>query len=406
MPISQTTDLLTTNSPHNFQPQQLNRMQVLHIITDFDDGGAQAVLYRFITGDPKNIHQVISLVSVGSYGNCLSKLGIRVQALNMPNGKLTLDGIRNLHRMIREIDPDVIQTWMYHSDLIGSIIARLAGKKIVVWGIHNTNLDPETTPFSTRLVVRACAMLSGNIPQKIISCSEEGIRVHAALGYQPAKMVTIPNGYDITEFSPNPASRSELRSQWHIADESTLFGMAARWDPQKDHANLIAALAHLKNRSTLPWHCVLMGSDVDDNNQTLVGLLEQHGVRDRVSLLGIRNDIPAVMNALDLHILSSSYGEAFPNVVSEAMACGTPCVVTSVGDAALIVGDTGWVVPARDASQLATAMLEAVKEKSDPNAWKARQAICRERIQSNFNLEIMVDKYNAVWNDAILAGSK
>jgi glycosyltransferase involved in cell wall biosynthesis len=405
MSISPITDVLTTNPPNNLQPQQINRMQVLHIITDFDDGGAQAVLYRFITGDTKNVHQVISLISIGSYGNRLSKLGVRVEALNMPNGKLTLDGLTKLHRLIRELDPDVIQTWMYHSDLIGSAIARLAGKNIVVWGIHNTNLDPGTTPASTRLVVRGCAMLSG-IPYKIISCSQEGIRVHAALGYQPEKMVVIANGYDITEFSPDPASRQQLRSEWQIADDTTLFGMAARWDPQKDHANLIAALAHLKIRSTLPWHCVLLGSKVDDHNQTLVALLEEHGVRDRVSLLGIRNDMPAVMNALDLHILSSSYGEAFPNVVSEAMACGTPCVVTSVGDAGLIVGDTGWVVPTGNAEQLANAMLEAVKEQSVPLVWKDRQAICRERIQANFNLQIMVDKYNDVWQEAILAGKK
>jgi glycosyltransferase involved in cell wall biosynthesis len=406
MTISPIADVLTTNPPNNHKPQQINRMKVLHIITDFDDGGAQAVLYRFITGDTNNVHQVISLVSVGSYGNRLVKLGVRVEALDMPNGKLTLDGLTKLHRLIKEMDPDVIQTWMYHSDLLGSAIARLAGKRIVVWGIHNTNLDPATTPLSTRLVVRGCAILSGNIPQKIISCSQEGIRVHVALGYRPAKMVVVANGYDITEFSPNLASRQELRSQWQIGDDVTLFGMAARWDPQKDHANLIAALADLKTRSILPWHCVLLGSDVNDQNQTLVGLLEQYGVRDQVSLLDIRNDIPAVMNALDLHILSSSYGEAFPNVVSEAMACGTPCVVTSVGDAGLIVGDTGWVVPPRNAEELAIAMLAAVKEKSEPHVWKDRQAICRDRIQANFNLQIMVDKYNAVWKDAILAGSK
>jgi glycosyltransferase involved in cell wall biosynthesis len=155
----------------------------------------------------------------------------------------------------------------------------------------------------------------------------------------------------------------------------------------------------------LPWHCVLIGSEVDGTNQELVGLLKQYDLKDCVSLLGIRSDIPAVMNALDLHVLSSSFGEAFPNVVSEAMACGTPCVVTLVGDAALIVGDTGWAVPSRDPALFAAAMLAAVNEKSDLTVWAARQAICRERIQDNFNLEMMVEKYNTVWNDSILAAS-
>jgi glycosyltransferase involved in cell wall biosynthesis len=382
-------------------------MQVLHIITDFDDGGAQAVLYRFVTADKKNDHHVISLMNIGSYGDRLIATGVPVYSLNMPGAKLTISGLIELHRLIRQIDPDAIQTWMYHSDLIGSVIARLAGKKIVVWGIHNTNLDPAQTPFTTRLAVRACALLSGSIPQKIISCSQEGIKVHTEIGYQLQKMVVVPNGYDISEFSPQPDARSQLRREWNVAENTTLFGMVARWDPQKDHPNLIAALARLKTQSTLPWHCVLIGSDVDGTNQELVALLHQYGVKDHVSLLGIRNDIPAVMNALDLHVLSSSFGEAFPNVVSEAMACGTPCVVTLVGDAALIVGDTGWAVPARDPAQFAAAMLAAVNEKSDLTVWAARQAICRERIQSNFNLEMMVDKYNTVWNDSILlAGAK
>lgn len=375
-------------------------MQVLHIITDFDDGGAQAVLYRFITADPKNNHHVISLMNVGWYGRRVLELGVPVHALEMPKSRVTMAGLKKLNKLIREINPDVIQTWMYHSDLIGSIMARLAGKKVVVWGIHNSNLDPAKTSTMTRAIAKGCALLSG-IPQKIISCSEEGIRVHAKLGYQQQKMVVVPNGYNLGEFAPDPTVRADLRREWQIADDTTLFGMVARWDPQKDHANLIAALAHLKSQNLASWHCALVGSNLSEDNQALVALLEEHGVRDRVSLLGIRTDIPAVMNALDLHVLSSAYGEAFPNVVAEAMSCGTPCVVTAVGDTALIVGDTGWVVPAKDPTQLANVMAQAVREMGEPAVWSERQALCRQRIKENFNLQIMVDKYNHVWKEAV-----
>jgi glycosyltransferase involved in cell wall biosynthesis len=378
-------------------------MQVLHIITDFNDGGAQAVLYRFVTADRQNVHQVISLMSIGWYGEKLSTAGVKVHSLDMPKSRLTIDGVTKLYRLIRQIDPDIIQTWMYHSDFLGSIVARLAGKKAIVWGIHNTNLDPTKTATSTRLIVRACGLLSGNIPKKIISCSQEGIKVHAELGYQPEKMVVVPNGYDVTEFSPQPASRSELRQQWQIDENTTLLGMVARWNPQKDHANLIAALAHLKTQIQSPWHCILVGSNLGEDNQVLAQLIEQSGVGDCLTAVGVRSDIPAVMNALDLHVLSSSYGEAFPNVVSEAMACETPCIVTDVGDSALIVGDTGWVVPPSNAMELATAMAQAIGEISDRPAWKQRQVNCRERIQTNFNLQIMVDKYSEVWRDAVLS---
>ncbi|WP_310415373.1 glycosyltransferase, partial [Chamaesiphon sp. OTE_8_metabat_110] len=270
-------------------------MQVLHIITDFNDGGAQAVLYRFITADPKNEHQVISLMSTGWYGDRLSKLGIPVYSLDMPKSKLTLDGIKKLYRLIRQINPETIQTWMYHSDFLGTIVARLAGKKSIVWGVHNTNLDPTKTSRSTRLIARACGILSG-IPSKIISCSQEGVKVHTGLGYQQQKIVVVPNGYDVSEFSPQPASRKALRQQWQIPEQTTLLGMVARWNPQKDHPNLIAALAQLPTHTQSPWHCVLIGSSLDADNQVLVELLEQHGIGDRVTLLGMRSDIPAVMS--------------------------------------------------------------------------------------------------------------
>jgi glycosyltransferase involved in cell wall biosynthesis len=381
-------------------------MQVLHIITDFNDGGAQAVLYRFITADRQNTHQVISLMDIGWYGERSIESGFRVHSLNMPKGKLTFNGLTKLYKLIKEIDPDLIQTWMYHSDLIGSTIARFAGKKAIVWGIHNSNLDPAKTALTTRLIARACATISGIVPQKIISCSNDGVKIHSELGYQSQKMVVVPNGYDISEFSPKPDLRTVLRHQLQIAKDTTLIGTIARWNPQKDHPNLIAALGQLQTRSQSPWHYLLVGSFLDKDNQELVSLLQKYGVANRVTLLGIRSDIAAVMNALDLHVLPSAYGEAFPNVVSEAMACGTPCIVTDVGDAGLIVGDAGWVVPPRDPEQLATAMLTAINEKLNATAWQTRQAICRERIEANFNLQIMIEKYHAVWKQAILSASK
>jgi glycosyltransferase involved in cell wall biosynthesis len=377
-------------------------MQVLHIITDFNDGGAQAVLYRFIMADRQNTHHVISLMGIGWYGEQTAKLGVPVYALDMPKSRVTRAGLTNLFRLIREIDADAIQTWMYHSDLLGSLAARLAGKQVIMWGIHNSDLDPAQTAFATRAIVRVCAAISGFIPRKIISCSEEGVRVHTALGYQPQKMVAIPNGYDVSEFAPNLAARQELRQQWQISDGTTLFGMVARWNPQKDHANLIAALADLKTQTQSPWHCVLVGSKLSADNEAVVELLDRFQVKDRVTLLGIRTDIPAVMNALDLHVLSSAYGEAFPNVVAEAMACERPCIVTNVGDAGLIVGDTGWVVPSSDAASLSAAMAGAIALMSDLPAWQQRQAQCRQRIETNFSVQTMVAKYNQVWQREVV----
>jgi glycosyltransferase involved in cell wall biosynthesis len=172
-----------------------------------------------------------------------------------------------------------------------------------------------------------------------------------------------------------------------------------RFDPQKDHVNLLAALAYIQ-RQGVDLACVLVGTGLDADNTPLLQQIEQAGLQSRVRLLGRRNDISAVMNALDVHVLSSS-AEAFPNVLAEAMACGTPCVTTDVGDAPLIVGDTGWVVPPRNAEALADAIESALSVKSDPG-WNERKHAARLRIEQNFSIERMVAAYNEVWREALL----
>jgi glycosyltransferase involved in cell wall biosynthesis len=174
--------------------------------------------------------------------------------------------------------------------------------------------------------------------------------------------------------------------------------MVGRFDPQKDHPNLLGALAELKGKGHAV-RCALVGKGLDRANASLMGSITGFGLSpDReLLLLGQRNDISTVMNALDIHLLSSAYGEAFPNVLAEAMACGTPCVTTDVGDAALIVGETGWVVPPRDSKSLAHSIRSAIKLSQDQPGWKVRQMACRKRIDTEFSIERMVCAYRDVW---------
>ena len=149
-------------------------------------------------------------------------------------------------------------------------------------------------------------------------------------------------------------------------------------------------------------HCakvILVGNDLTEDNKELQSLIIDNDCSRYILSLGRRRDIPSVMNGFDLFVLSSS-SEAFPNVLNEAMACGTPCVTTDVGDAALIIGGTGWVVPPKDPQALANAMFAAMEEKKNsPQAWQARKQACRQRIVDNFSIEKMVSGYHNVWFD-------
>lgn len=368
-------------------------MKVIHIITGLNDGGAEAVLYRLCTHESVANHHAISMMGEGKYGPLLRQAGVSVSCLNMPQGRVTPNGLWRLWRLLRQERPAVVQTWMYHADLIGGVLARLAGVKRVFWGIHHTTLDARHSKRSTILVAKLCAVLSRWVPTAIVCCAQKALQVHRDLGYV-GKMQVIPNGYDLSRFAVNDAAGGRLRAEWGIGDRY-LLGMVGRFDPQKDHKNFLAALAELKRRG-VAFAAVLVGRGLDASNPQLAGWLTELGLEAEVRLLGQRSDIPDVMNALDVHVLSSAF-EAFPNVVAEAMACGTPAIATQVGDAALIVGDTGWVVPPQDAAALADALLAAREAMNDADAWAARRAAARQRVEENFSLRRMVASYEALY---------
>lgn len=376
-------------------------MNVLHVITSLDDGGAQSVLLRLVTADKEDEHSVVSLMGEGIFGERLAAAGVSVRALGLPRGRVTASGFARLVGVIRATRPEVVQTWMYHADLLGGLAARLAGVRPVVWGIRNTDLDNRRVGGKTRLAARACAALSRVVPRRIVSCSERAARVHAALGYDAGRMGVVPNGYDLEAFAPDPRARARVRAELGVGEAQVLLGMVARWDPHKDHATLIASLALLEGNGAGDWRCVLIGRGMDMHNAALVDLLARHGIGGRVLAIGVRDDIPAMMNALDLHVLSS-VGEAFPNVVAEAMACGTPVVATDSGDTGLIVGENGWIVPAGHPQALADAIRTALRDLAVPGARAAHAAACRERIARNFTLERMVAGYREVWAAARL----
>jgi glycosyltransferase involved in cell wall biosynthesis len=373
-------------------------MKVVHVITGLDPGGAEAVLFRLVTaGHHASVeHHVISLTDRGAFADRLEQAGVGVSVLGMPRGRVSVGGFFKLYRRLRQLRPQVVQTWMYHADLLGGIAARLAGVRAVAWGIRQANTDPDHNRALTLQVVRTCARLSKWVPERIISCSERATQLHQALGYSPSKFINIPNGYPLERLKPDPEARRLIRTELCIPEESFVLGMVARHDSQKDHANLIDALSRLK-RSGERFVCLLAGLGMDAANETLARLIAAEGVADDVRLLGPRNDIPSIMSALDLHVLSS-LSEAFPNVLAEAMACGTPCVTTDVGDAALIVGEQGWVVPPRDAAALANAIGQArTVWRQDPAAWRSLQQACRSRIMSCFALDQMCQRYHDAW---------
>lgn len=368
---------------------------MVHVITGLNDGGAEAVLYRLCAHESQVTHCVVSLMDEGKYGPLLAQSGVDVVCLNIPQGRFGLSGVLRLWRLLRAQKPDVVQTWMYHANLIGGVAGAFAGIPKIFWGIRHSKLDPDISKRSTILVARLSAWFSNIIPRQIICCADKALKVHLGLGYAANKLSVIYNGYDLSRFDLNEVERLRLRNDWAI-DHLCVLGMVARFDLVKDHKNFLEALNLLKKKGT-NFVALLIGNEIDAGNAQILGWIQQLDLTDCVRLLGPRSDIPAVMNALDIHVLSSS-AEGFPNVVAEAMACGTPAVVTDVGDASLIVGETGWVVPPSDSAALADVLEKALLAMQDPVAWEKRCHAARMRIVENFSIERMVQQYHNAWN--------
>lgn len=341
--------------------------------------------------------QVISLTDIGPVGERIRELGVSVRALGMRRGRPGTGGLVRLRRWLRRSEPDLVQTWMYHADLLGGLAAKLAGPIPVVWGIRNGVLEPVGNKRTTIWTAKACATLSRWLPNWIVCCSESARRFHESMGYRSEKMSVIPNGFDLLRFKPDPEARSQIRRELGTPSNAVLIALVARWDPQKDHENFIRAAGRLAPHAP-DVRFVLCGDGITPDNKSLMSQIENAGLSDRCHLLGRRMDVARVTAALDI-ATCSSYAEAFPNVLGEAMACGVPCVTTDAGDAADIVGDTGIVVPTKNPAALAGAWMKLVDMGAAARNQLGERA--RRRIRQQFDLTQVNRRYQDLYRQVL-----
>jgi glycosyltransferase involved in cell wall biosynthesis len=366
------------------------RLRVAFVITGLEAGGAEHTLLRVLPRLVGTIRpKVLSMTGLGPIGERLQAAGIEVEALGMPRSGAALWRLPALIGWLRAEAPEVVQTVLYHANLVGGLAARLAGVRSVAWSIHNSAGRLDAVKRSTRHIVHASARLSGWLPDRIMCCSELALRNHVALGYDASRFELIPNGFDLDLWRPDREAHGWLRAQFGFPAEAPVIGLFARLDPQKNHAGFFEA-AGLLHRERPDVRFVLAGQGVTDATPQVRAWMERAGVAGVTRLLGQRDDVARLAAGLDLSVLMS-IGEAFPNTVGESMACGVPCVVTDVGDAALMVGPTGVVVPVDDPRAAAQAW-RAVLELPPDERRRMGQA-ARARIAERYELSVVARRY-------------
>ncbi|WP_326536472.1 glycosyltransferase family 4 protein [Pseudorhodoferax sp.] len=378
-------------------------VRIAFVITGLGVGGAEAMLLKLLQRIDRQAFSphVLSLSSTGELGPAIEALGIPVTALDMPANWRAVAALPRLMRLLRTLRPDVVHTWMYHADLLGGLAARGAGHCRLVWGIRHSNLAPDLNKRSTLAVARLCAGLSRWLPNRILVCSQAALQAHARFGYGTRRMSVIPNGFDVSRFSPDAQARAAVRAELQLGENTPLVGVVARFDPQKNHLGFMRAMAHL-HRQSPATHFLLAGRGIDPRNATLLQAARQAGIERNCHLLGQRNDIPRLMAALDV-LVSPSLGEAFPNAIGEAMACAVPCVATDVGDCAALLGETGRIVPRAD-DPIALAQATASLLELPGPARRQLGELARARVMAQFELGQVVAQYEHFYRTLMQEG--
>jgi glycosyltransferase involved in cell wall biosynthesis len=357
----------------------LRPRKVLYVTAGLRGGGAEAMLARLASARPGVADDItiVSLLPAEAHMERLRAGGVRVVELRFDKTGGIATGLFKLARLIAENRPDIVQGWMYHGDLaalVALVLSRQRRRTRLIWSIRCTAMDWRGYGIGLWVVVKACTLLSG-WPDLVTANSVAGLKSHLALGYRPRRAEVVANGIDIEEFRPDAAARRAVRSELGIADDTIVLAHVARVNAMKDHGSFLAAMAKLPDLSA-----VLLGAGTEN-------LPAARNVRR----LGRRHDVARLFAAADFVVSSSRFGEGFSNVLAEGMACGLPAVATDVGDAKLIVGDTGVVVPPESPDALAAAIRTLAAESAPLRAERGRKA--RARIVQNFAMPHAVQRY-------------
>ena len=364
---------------------------ILHIIPSLRQGGAEKILSTVVSQmTDAYAHRIVTLLDDAPF---FDHGTADLLTVGMDRSRLDIGAIGRLVRTTGQLRPALIHAWMYHANFLSMFL--LARAAPILWSIHNTDLSKTHTRLRTRCVNWAGAGLSYVVPSRIVYCSKSAKNAHEAIGYSPTKSRVIENGVTVSDFFPDGALRRAMRRELGLADTDFAVCSLARFDPQKDHATLFDTI--VRSRAIVPQlRILLVGTGCEPQNQLLTDALRRSGLMECALLLGERRDINGILNASDLLVVSSAFGEALPLAILEAAAVGLPVVSTAIGDIeSLNLADA--IVPAQEPAQLANAITAfATKPHS-----AAASAAKRRLVERGFSTERMLSSYDQTYRELL-----
>lgn len=355
---------------------------ILHVITGLGIGGAETILVQVAAAlAARGMSQhVVCLTGRGENLEPLEAKGIPVNCLDVRNAYDAPAALFQLCRIFNRKRPSIVQGWMYHGNLMAAFAHRMTpgrSRRRLYWGLRASNMDTKRYGW----INGACARVS-HWPDVIVANSQAGARWHVDTGYRPRRLEVIANGVDTHLFRPDDKLRQQVRSELRLAPDVFLAIHVARVDPMKDHQTFLSAMA--KAPSTF-------GLLVGDGTQAL-------SLPTNVQALGPRRNLEQIYCAADIVVSSSAFGEGFSNAIAEGMSAGLVPIATDVGDARMIVADTGHIVMPGDSEAMAAAIKA---EAGAPREVQVSRGIAaRERIRKHFAIETTIAAFENLYSTA------
>lgn len=375
-------------------------MKILLFIRSLEVGGSQRQLALLASGLAQRGHDIAVVVLYGGHAfeDMLTRAGVRVVALNK-TGRWDVAGpLVRLWRLFLAEKADALYGFLPTQTTLAALLLWPRSGTRLVFGVRSAAVEFDDYDALSAWSYRLEALASRRAD--LIITNARAARADAVARGMPAdRIAVIANGIDTAALCPDPAAGRAMRAAWGFKADDFVVGMVARLDPMKDHATFIAAAKEFAQRHA-DARFVCAGDGPAAFRHGLEATADAHGLGQRILWAGEVRDLRAVYNACDVATLSSAFGEAFPNVIGEAMACGIPVVATDVGDVGLVVGECGEVVPPQRPDLLSDAWTRMRTRLSENPALRAE---ARARIMRHYDVNTMVDNSEKVLS-ALCAG--
>lgn len=359
-------------------------MKIVFIITGLGVGGAERQVVDLADRLTCLGHTVKIIYLTGSVQLRPASDAVELIGLGLNRNSWGFIGaVFSLVKHLRSIQPDIVHSHMVHANLLARLARLIYRVPRLVCTAHNSNEGGMFRMLAYR-VTHGLADVSTNVSVEAVEAFEKKYAVPVG------KMIPMVNGIDIQRFRPNVADRIELRHAmaW---DDAKVFLAVGRLVEAKDYPNLINAFSILNKGIPSARLCIVGDGPLRSAMESLVNDL---GLAQSVQFLGIRDDIPALMNATDVFVLSSAW-EGFGLVVAEAMATQKIVIATDCGGVAEVLGGHGILVKPKNSQMLANAMYEALS--LDELKAKDMVSAARAWVIDHYSIDAVVQEWIKVY---------